>query len=482
MPVRILVCIFITLFSLGGNCLLAQSLRLSIGKILSDKALRGARVGVSIMDADTGRGLFGRNENRQFIFASNVKLVTTAAALDFLGPDYTFRTSVYVRGELIGNTLNGDLIVKGRGDPNISGRFYNDNITAIMECWAEAIKKAGITRITGDIIADDLMFDRQYVSPYWPQDQLQKWYCAEICALSFNDNCIEVWVSPGISPGDPARVTLKPNTSFVTVRNTCLTASRKSGDRISIYRPIGVNIITVGGWCWKGAGERRYFVTVHDPALFFVTVFKEVLEKRGIAVGGRPLVTIEDLSAVEIPENEIAFAEHKLRETIAVTNKRSQNFYAEQILKTLGAETRGFGTFKNGILAVEDFLEKVGIPRGSYTLVDGSGLAKKNRLAPVQITKLLCYMRKHRYGDIFLNSLARPGEDGSLRKRMLQEPCRSRVYAKTGYVSGASALSGYVKTRRGRMLAFSIIMNDYKSSLYDMRRIQDSICRVLVDY
>ncbi|NOZ23146.1 MAG: D-alanyl-D-alanine carboxypeptidase/D-alanyl-D-alanine-endopeptidase [Planctomycetes bacterium] len=458
-----------------------------VESILRDPKLDKVVTGIHIVDVDTGKVVFKRNSDRLFAPASNMKLVTTAAALHYLGPDYTFRTAIYRNGEVRGGTLHGDLIIRGSGDPNISGRFYGENITAIPDTLARTIREGGIRVVAGDIVADDTLFDREYIHPEWPKDQLWRWYCAPVCGLSFNDNCVEVEVQPGNAPGEPARLSAIPPTSYIEFENECVTTGSKRHDMITIDRTSGEPGIKVGGRCWSDAGPRKFFVTVDNPALFFATVFRESLGRAGVEVKGRPRVAVESLAQVEVPSNEVAaFAQHHLKETIAVTNKRSQNFYAEQLLKLIGCKVGGAGSFDAGVSVCARFLKQIGIPAGSYRMVDGCGLADTNRLSPAQITRLLCAMWRHKYNKVYVASLARPGEDGSLRRRFKDKRYHDRICGKTGYIDSASALSGYLSTDSGRIYAFSILMNDPKHRAlrvpnYELRRIQDKICIALIE-
>lgn len=462
-----------------------KDFKAEIARILKSPDLKGIVTGIQVLDTETGAAVFSLNENRLFAPASNLKLVTTAAAVHFLGADYTFRTSVFRKGEIQGGTLRGDLIVRGSGDPNISGRFYGENITAIPDQWAKTIREAGIETITGDIIADDTIFDREFVCPNWPADQLWKWYCAPTCGLSFNDNCLEVEIRPGAA-GEPVQLFPNPETAYAVFENSCTTVETKGQDFVVIDRRAGDATIKVGGRCWAEAGSRRFFVTVDNPALFMVTVFRESLKKAGVKVEGKPRLLTEPLDAWETPGNELAACEHRMKETISVTNKRSQNFYAEQLLKLVGKKVRGQGSFKAGVAACSAFLKEIGVPAESYTLVDGCGLSRENRLTPALLATLLNTMWRHRYNKEFADSLPRPGEDASLRRRFKEAAYCERICAKTGYIDGASSLSGYLSTKSGRLYAFSTLMNDpnvrgFRVSNRQLHAIQDSICKAIID-
>jgi D-alanyl-D-alanine carboxypeptidase/D-alanyl-D-alanine-endopeptidase (penicillin-binding protein 4) len=212
------------------------------------------------------------------------------------------------------------------------------------------------------------------------------------------------------------------------------------------------------------------------------TVFKEILEGKNVRVIGKARVIEETDFNASHRLQKLIITTSSLRQSITVANKRSQGFYAEQILKTLGATFKNEGSFSGGLDVIKDFLTKLGIPEDQYQLDDGSGLSKKNKLTPETITKLLNYMYNHKNSGIFLKSLPISGTDGTLKKRLKEEPYKSRVRAKTGYVYGARTLSGYVKTLNEEIIAFSILVNKIKGGTWEAKRLQDVICRYLVTY
>ncbi|MCQ4574031.1 MAG: D-alanyl-D-alanine carboxypeptidase/D-alanyl-D-alanine-endopeptidase [Candidatus Brocadiales bacterium] len=447
----------------------------------SSSSLKGASVGICVVSLPGEKELYSLNSDRLFIVASNMKLLTTAAALEYLGPEYRFVTTVYGRGDVSeGGVLNGDLIIKGGGDPNISGRFHEGRSTAVLEHWALELGKAGITEIGGDVIADDTWFDREHVHPDWPRNQLTRWYCAPVSALSFNDNCIELRMVPGDDGG--VRVVKEPNTRYVRVHNSSRMTKKKKGANFIVYRKPGANEIFVKGKVRRGHLPATHFVTVDDPPLFLASVFREVLERNGIRVDGRVrLIAGEDVSSPgEL--HELASTASTMAQSVKVANTKSQNFYAEQILKTLGMEIKGEGSFAAGREVLEEFLLELGHPPDRYTIADGSGLSRNNRLSPRMLVDILAYMYKHGEGDVFYSSLSVSGTSGTMGRRLKKEPYKGRVRAKTGYISKASALSGYVETLSGKRLAFSILINDFKASNAKIKKVQDSICRALVNY
>ena len=454
-----------------------------ISAILRKKALNNAKVGIHVISFKNNKILYKRNEEKLFSIASNTKLFTTAAALVYLGPKYEYKTVIYRNGKISPDgVLEGDIIIKGSGDPNISGRFNDGCVTAIPESWASKIKSAGINVVSGDIIADDRIFDREYTPPTWPGNQLSKWYCAEVGGVSFNDNCIDFKIAPGKKVGKLVKVSLEPNTAYVKISNNCKTTKKSSGRSYTIGRIPGTNDIILRGGIPVNISPRKGYVTIHNPGLYLATVFKEILERQGVKVRGiARLINSDEYSGTNNPR-AITQTVSTMEQSVNIANTRSQNFYAEQILKTLGANLKGKGSFASGIEVIHDLMRSVGYKQGQYQMLDGSGLSRGNNFSPKMITSLLAYMYNHKYYHHFMQSLAVPGDKkGSLRNRLRGFSYKSRIRAKSGYIHGAIVLSGYIETMSDDVLAFSILVNNFKTSIKTVRDIQDSICKVLVE-
>ncbi|RZV59708.1 D-alanyl-D-alanine carboxypeptidase DacC precursor [Candidatus Brocadiaceae bacterium B188] len=458
----------------------ANDLKNRLLPFFKNPSLKNVSYGVSVVSVNKNSSLFNYRNDDLFSVASNMKLLTTSAALEYLGPDFEYKTSIDARGIITAaGELRGDIVIKGSGDPNISGRFYDGNVFAIPESWAQAVKSKGIQVITGDIIADDSIFDRTYTNPNWPENQLSQWYCAPSCGLSFNDNCVDITLAPGKKPGDVVKLFVEPRTSYYTICNTCVYTQNKKEHLYSIQKKPGTNEILIKGKFWVNSTPEKTWVSIYNPALYLATVFKEMLEKNGIVVYGTVrLINEGDFADSDV--TNIVQTASTMEQTILVTNKQSQNFYAEQIIKTLGAQIKGSGTLKAGIEVVQDFMSKIGFQPGEYYIDDGCGLSKENRLSPKMITTLLAYMSKHQYGRVLWDSLPTSGIDGGLRRRMGMPKYKSKIHAKTGYIARTSALSGYVDAANGEILAFSILMNNFKD-LKVVQKIQDDICQALVD-
>ena len=453
---------------------LDASTRSEISAKLSKAEGKRGTAGCVIMDLDTGETLLTHNADSALTPASNMKLVTCIAALSQLGTDFEFVTRVLGNGKVEGGALKGDLCIIGGGDPNISGRFYNDDPLALFKDWAAQLKKAGITNVTGDLQYDSTLFGGEPFCEGWPQDeQYIKWYCAEVSALAFNDNCVGIRVLP-TSVGKPARIEVTPPTSYVTIINETTTASGKSGAEIGIVRPRDSNTITVKGRVFEQA-TWGYFtdVTVHDPAAFAATVLKETLAKEGISVQGsiKPVtLTSEDA------KNRKLLVEHKssLLQALTPILTNSQNLHAEMLFRQLGLRYSGKGTFKTGRAAVEAFLKDEGMLTDGIVIADGSGLARDNKVSPNLLCKLLKRVAAGDNFEAFQNSLAVGGESGTLEKRLTGSSVQGKVFAKTGYISNVRSLSGYVFAGKRRFV-FSMLMNN---CVYT-KQMQDEIIETL---
>ncbi|HEX2223651.1 MAG TPA: D-alanyl-D-alanine carboxypeptidase/D-alanyl-D-alanine-endopeptidase [Thermoanaerobaculia bacterium] len=430
-------------------------------------------MGVHVVELDSGETVYAYNADELRIIASNTKLFTTAAALDALGPGFFFETRFVRRGEVHDGTLRGDLGVVGGGDPHISGRDYDGDSYAVFRGWARELRAQGIDRVTGDLYLDNGFFESLQIHPDWPRDQLIEWYEAPVDALSFNDNCILVRVVPG-RRGGQARIETVPNVPLFRVNNQTKTIPTRKGHRIGISR--SGTLLTVTGNVWEGSAPFDTWVTVPDPPVYFGAALKDALRSEGIEVVGQ----LRPVRQLPGPLWErVAVHRTDLISAVKVTNKRSQNFYAEALAKQIGARRCREGSWREGVRAISEFAEGVGIPRGSFKMADGSGMSRGNRFTPRHLTLLLRHMFFHPAGQEFAQSLPYGGEDnGSWKRRLAQPPYRGNVFAKTGTLSGVSTLSGYAKAVSGKSYAFSVLINRASG---DARGAQDRIVRALID-
>lgn len=451
--------------------------------IFNDPNFNNAQWGVVIQSLETGEYFYKRNEDKFFMPASNLKLFTTAAGLVILGPNYSFKTNVYVRGKIDGSILDGDLVIQGRGDPTISGRFYDNNLFKVYGDWADSLINLGIDEIRGNIIGDDNSFDDVGLATGWRWDYLSEWFAAPSSAVSFNDNCADVLVTVDKDTHQPV-VKITPDTKYMIVLNRVVTVPKDSLTSINVYREMGTNVVTVYGTIRANSDTVKTFVTVNNPTQYAMVVLKYILKEKGIAIDGYP-IDVDDISApLDYTKMKKLFTQYSppLKEIIKVINKNSQNFFAEQLLKTIGLEKSNFGSVDNGVKAEDKAFKDMGINPESMTILDGSGLSRLDMITPRQIVALLSYMYKSKYFIPFFNSLPIAGVDGTLGDRMQNTKAQGKVRAKTGYLEGVRSLSGYAYTGDNEPVAFAIIVNNFNVPVKLAENIQDLVCLRLANF
>ncbi len=461
----------------AGSTLLQQSLQRE-----ATAARRAAgQVGIEVLDLEADEVIFSANAHTPYIIASNTKLFTTAAALDRLGPGFFFETPLLLRGEVADGVLAGDLAVVGGGDPNLSGRLHNGDSLRPFREWGAALKRLGIDRITRDLVLVEGFFDTTMIHPDWPRDQLDSWYEAPVTALSFNDNCVLVQVRPGARAGRLGDVEVVPPLPYFRVENNVVTTLDAKQHSVWIDRQLNPDgegeVLIIGGKIFRHTEVVEKWLPVGDPVRYFGAAVAQGLREAGVVVEGQ----IRPVTSLEGPGwRQLGTYRSDLLTTLEVINKRSQNFYAESLFKTLGARLCGEGTWSQGRQAVEEFLTEIGVAAGTYQLADGSGMSRNNRFSAHQLILLLRHMFTHRWGAEFLASLPYSGEpDLRWEKRLATPPYRGNVLAKTGSLSGVSTLSGYAKARSGKVYAFSILCNKANGGA---RLTQDRILRALIDH
>ncbi|HEX2867998.1 MAG TPA: D-alanyl-D-alanine carboxypeptidase/D-alanyl-D-alanine-endopeptidase [Ignavibacteriales bacterium] len=454
-----------------------------IDDIFNDPNFNNANWGVVIKSLETGEYLYKRNEDKLMMPASNLKLFTTSAGLIALGKNYRYKTSLYMNGTLEGSVLKGDLIVQGTGDPTISGRFYQDDAYKVFNDWADTLLSRGIEEITGNLIGDDQMFDENGLGEGWSWDYESYWYSAATSAISFNDNCVDITVKP-TEAGRQAVLTLVPETKYVTIINKVVTVPKDTPADIDVYRERGTNIITVFGKISENSEEFKTFSTINNPTQFSLIVLKDILKKKGIVIRGYATDIDEENISLDYTKLKKIFTHYSvpLSEIVRVINKNSQNFYAEQLLKTIGLVKYGFGSIENGVKAVKDILREMGINSEDMIMADGSGLSRLDLVTPRQVVDLLNYMYKHESFPVFYQTLPIAGVDGSLARRMLRSKAENNVRAKTGYLGGVRSLCGYVHTADNEPVVFSIIVNNYIVPATLADNLQDLVCLRLANF
>jgi D-alanyl-D-alanine carboxypeptidase/D-alanyl-D-alanine-endopeptidase (penicillin-binding protein 4) len=455
-----------------------------IDDIFNDPAFSNAHWGVVIQSLSTGEYFYNRNENKNFMPASNLKLVTTALALLQLGPDYNYKTNLYLNGKIKNEEIKGDLILRGVGDPTITSRFYNGDALKVFNDWADSLVNMGIEVINGNIIADDDAFEEEALGNGWSWDDETYYYSAIPGGVCFNDNCIDLKIIPAKKVGQKAIIEVYPMTKYVTVLNNVVTVSDDSTTNIDFYRERNTNIIQVFGTIRKSENEVNESVSVNNPTKYTAQILKDVIESKGIKVKGQALDNDELGIVRDYQKLSPLFTQVSppLREIVKVVNKISHNLYAEQLMKTIGYEKQKFGSFENGLKASEKLLKQIGIDPENIQIVDGSGLSRLNLITPAQLNSLLRFMYRSRYFNDFYESLPIAGVDGTIANRMKDTRAMNNLRAKTGYINSVRSLSGYVTTTDGEMLTFVMIANNFLVPLKLAENIQDLVCIMLSNF
>ncbi len=454
----------------------AADLASRLDPLLADPRLSNVQVAVVVRDALSGTVLYERNGRARLIPASNQKLLIATAALATLGPGYRFRTSLLTSGRQQGQILEGNLYLRGTGDPTMVPQRWNE--------LAAALAGQRITRVRGRLIADDTWFDDVRLGPDWSWDDEPVAFAAQVSALTvspdedFDAGAIIVDLQPGSGPGAPARMTLTPPTQYVRIVNQVITDSAGSDARLSIVRAHGENTIVLTGSLPVSASAVRRRISIWEPTGYAADIFRTALEQNGIRVdnptafGSAPLTAREVVALESIPLSELAVPFLKL----------SNNTIAEILVKTMGRYAYGEGSWRSGMQVVADYLVSIGIDTTSLRLRDGSGLSRLNLVSASDLTAVLVAIRREPWFSFFYDALPIAGvEDrlvgGTLRFRMRGTAAERNVRAKTGTLTGVTALSGYVTGEGGQMLAFSILINNFVGSV--PRDLEDAIAAAL---
>jgi serine-type D-Ala-D-Ala carboxypeptidase/endopeptidase (penicillin-binding protein 4) len=504
-----------------------KDLTKEITAILEQPPLNHAHWGVDVVDLETGKALYSQNSDQLFLPASNAKLFTTAAALAIAGPDYHFRTTVETEGKIDANgRLLGDLVIFGRGDPNISGRVLPFALktqrlpphTQILEEMADQVARNGLKIVDGDLIGDDTFYAFERYGEGWAWDDLQWIDGAPVSALTFNDNVVFVNVLPGEHPGDKAVVTVEPETTYYELDNRVVTSSVGVPKRVGIHRDPGSKKIVLWGSLPLSDSGMKEPMSIEDPAEFVAQLFRTMLERRGITIRGKtrarhgedaqffdqqiphpptaavvpPVINSAVTNSAVTPPQEPdlnpastnkILAEHfsgPLLDDIRVTNKVSENLHAELALRLAG-KLRGYGgSFEGGVAAVKQFLLQAGLKEDEFTFLDGSGLSRRDLVTPAATVQLLIYASRQPWGPEFEESLPVSGVDGSLSERFQKTPAVGQIHAKTGSLSHVNALSGYGQTQDGKQFVFSIFCNNHNLPASKVLGAMDAVVKLLV--
>ncbi len=472
----------------------AAEVQKRIDTALAAPDLKNAIVGVLVRSLKDGRTLYARNSDFALVPASNMKLITATATLIKLGTDFRYKTTLLYTGKIDKNgTLNGDLYLRGSGDPSLTSERLLDMV--------QKLRAAGVTKINGRLIADATAFDDQTLGNGWQWDYESDYYAAQVAGLNCDENVIALEVRPSDKIGEPAQVVVGgknarvlafEGTKYVTVVGTVTTApgastgadgiapATKPEPNISFSRARATNELRVSGTIPLGATPVSDALTIEDPALFTITRFSELC-----SVGAVNLPAVKErliLKGKTPPEAAVIVETEStpLDDLIKQFLKSSDNLFGEAFLKTIGD-----GRASAGVRTVVEVLKSAGVDSSGLSMVDGSGLSRSDAVTPRFLTDLLIYADRKLDDNrrkALINGLPEAGVDGTLRSRMKGTAAESHVRAKTGSLSNVSSLSGYLQTRSGERLVFSILMNNFtRGNARAARTAQDEIAVALTD-
>jgi len=450
--------------TLSGICL--GDITKRINSIISAKSQKKVDFAVEIIEAKTGKTVYSHNGTKAMIPASNMKLVISAAAIKYLGADYQFTTKI--------GLLDDTLIIIGGGDP-LFGDSQTDSKYDRNKDWVfgeiiNSLQSEDVTSIK-DIIVDSSFFDDNRVHPEWPKEQVNQKHACDVSGLNYNGNCIRVTTT---KVNNKVAISITPATKYLSMINKVKAVSIGSS-AVGSYRHRTPNKITVHGKCRKSAG---FDVAIERPAAMFGFMVVERLRSAGIEVQGELL---EKYVKKDAKIKIIKTFTTKMPDVLSRCNKDSMSLSAESLLKTLSAEnTTGKinGEWNHGLTLVSRFLKGAGADEDQFVLSDGRGLSRKNMLNPKAINKVLFSMYNSDNRDVFFDSLAVGGVDGTLRKHFYQKKYKGKVIGKTGYINNVKSLSGMCKTPKGDYL-FSILTDKANGKT---RAAINDIAEAIIDY
>ncbi|MFI5206453.1 MAG: D-alanyl-D-alanine carboxypeptidase/D-alanyl-D-alanine-endopeptidase [Gemmatimonadales bacterium] len=457
-----------------------------------------AQWGVVVQSATNGQVLYRRNAARLFMPASNQKIVTGTVALARLGADFRWRTVILARGARSGDTLSGDLVVVGHGDPALSQHASaNGDILAPLRPWADSLKARGIRVITGRVVGDASWFQGPVLGEGWMWDDLQDSYSAPVGALQFNEGFAVIDVTPGANPGDTAHARLWPEGAPLRVFSQVTTASRDSNIRDVHYsRAFYTDSVLLSGRLSAGHPPMQFEAAVTDPTRFFEDALTQALREAGISVLGPrlpPSTTIVPASPLSGPgcscclcspriDTLFAWQSPRLDSVLTLLLKPSQNQIAEALLRTLGGVVKNVASVDSGRVVVHETLTGWGIPEDAYVYIDGSGLSRYNYVAPEAIAQALVSITRNPDFNAFYAALPIAGVDGTIDQRLRGTAAQGNVHAKTGSIANVRSLSGYVTTLDGERLVFVLLCNHFTASRRVVERAQDHVVERLANF
>jgi D-alanyl-D-alanine carboxypeptidase/D-alanyl-D-alanine-endopeptidase (penicillin-binding protein 4) len=472
---RITAVVFIFLSPFISFCQEVQ-----IEKFLSDSSMIHSSVSLCIIDADSGSIIAQYNSVKSLTQASILKLVTTAASIELLGKDYTFKTKLGYTGNLKkgSKTIDGDIIIKGGGDPALGSENFPETYNGFPDKWIQDIMALGITKIKGSIISDDSFYDYQTVPTGWSWEDLGNYYGAGVYGLSVFDNTLQIHFKTSEKGSFPLITRISPEQPGINFTNL-LTASGTEDNGYIFSAPYSNN-----GWISGTIPENKDdFIlngSIPDPPLFLATILYNKLKAAGIKISGKP-VTTRILPGTKTDNFTLISetASPPLSEIIEVLNHKSVNLYAEHLIKELGRVFKNSGSTEAGKEVIKEFLDSAGIDTRGMFIEDGSGLSSGDAVNSAEMVKLLLYMKKNgRFFEEYFYSLPEAGKEGTLKNYFKDPAFDSRLRAKSGSLTRVRSYAGYFTTLSNKEMIFCVIVNNYNGP---SRRIISGIEEIIKD-
>ncbi|WP_412856909.1 D-alanyl-D-alanine carboxypeptidase/D-alanyl-D-alanine-endopeptidase [Bacillus sp. 179-C3.3 HS] len=441
--------------------------------------LDGAISGISVRDTSDTSLLYEHQADIRLTPASNMKLLTSAIALDVLGETHTFSTDIWTDGFIQNKTLHGDLYLRGTGDPTL----LEEDFIAL----AKQVKQAGIHTIRGHLIGDDTWFDDTRYSIDLPWSDEDQYYGAQISALTASPNhdydagTIILDVKPGKKAGKMADYDMIPKTDVAHVINKVKTVPEGGKKKISFQRSHGSNEITIEGTIPINSSASKQWIALWEPTTYALDLMKRALQSEGIQLKGKTKTNQLPKKAKKI----VTHTSMPLSELLVPMMKLSNNTHAEILLKELGQQVKNKGSFEDGLHVVKERLPAFGVDPSLAVLRDGSGISPINLVSANQLTLFLTKIQKEKWFKTYIHALPLAGASdrmvgGTLRNRLKAPATFERVRAKTGSLSTVSTLSGYIETKGGKTLAFSILLNHLVDDEKG-KEIEDQIVSILAE-
>lgn len=490
LPVLLFFAVFLLSFISSETSRTISSLEARIQEFSKDPALLNASWGICVVDVSDGRVLASHNADMALVPASTQKVLTTASALLMLGPEFSYETTLGYTGRIDGEgTLQGDLVIKGSGDPSFGSTNLHDslNLEKIYRQWLMYIQGAGIKKITGRIVADASIFDDELITRKWVWEDMGNYYGAGASGLTANENLYTVFFQSAQAEGLPAKVIFtEPVVPGMELINQVTTGKRGSGDQVYIFGAPFQMQRTLTGTIPLGSNNFPVKGSIPDPPLFVAASFSDFLTKNNIPQG-TPAISHRDLSTrnartSQTPRLLGTWTSPPLSSLAEHTNLKSVNTYAENLLKTLGSIIKGEGSTEAGIKAIKEYWAGKGLDTRGMFLYDGSGLSPSNRITVRQLALVLQETARSESGQAFIAGLPLAGRTGSIAGSFKGTPSENVLRAKSGYIANVRSYAGYTRTRDGKTLAFAIIVNHYEGSPTSMREKITSLMDAITRY